>query len=50
MRLRTAMNETLTVRLSVAEKQRMKERARSRGMTVSDFIRETVTQAMGRVA
>ena len=50
MRLSEPMNELIKVRVGSDEKRRLIEIARQRGVTLSDFLRETATEATQRVA
>lgn len=50
MRLRAAMIENIRTRVSIEEKRVMQEAACRRGLTLSEFIRETAAEAARRVA
>lgn len=50
MRFGEAMDEEINVRVARDEKRRLVEAARKRGMTLSDFLRETAAEAARRVA
>jgi hypothetical protein len=50
MRFSEPMDELIRVRVAGDEKRRLIEIARQRGMTLSDFLRKTATEATRRVA
>lgn len=50
MRFDEPMTDRILIRVAQDEKRRLMELARRRGMTLSDFIRETATEAMRRQA
>ncbi|MEQ1945170.1 DUF1778 domain-containing protein [Mesorhizobium sp. VNQ89] len=50
MRFSEPMNELIQVRVGSDEKRQLIEIARRRGLTLSDFVRETATEAAQRVA
>lgn len=50
MRFSEPMNELIQVRVARDEKRRLIEIARKRGLTLSDFLRKTATEAAVRVA
>lgn len=50
MRFSEPMNELIKVRVGSDEKRQLIEIARSRGLTLSDFLRQTATEAARRVA
>ena len=50
MRFSETMTEQIRIRVSDDEKRRLKEAARKRGQTLSDLLRQTATEAAGRVA
>ncbi|MBL8577710.1 MAG: ribbon-helix-helix protein, CopG family [Mesorhizobium sp.] len=50
MRFTKPMNELIKVRVSSDEKRQLIEIARRRGLTLSDFLRQTATEAARRIA
>ena len=50
MRLNVAMIENIRVRVSPEEKNALRTAARKRGLTLSEFVRETATEASLRTA
>ncbi|MBX9465566.1 MAG: DUF1778 domain-containing protein [Aquamicrobium sp.] len=50
MRFSEPMDGMLRVRVARDEKRRLAEVARKRGLTLSDFLRQTATEAAQRVA
>jgi uncharacterized protein (DUF1778 family) len=50
MRLATAMIENIKLRVSPEEKQSLRVAAMKRGLTLSEYIRETATEAARRIA
>ena len=50
MRFPEPMDELIQVRVASDEKRRLIEVARRRGLTLSDFLRHTATEAAQRVA
>ena len=50
MRLSEPMDDLIQVRVARVEKRHLIEIARKRGVTLSDFLRETATEAARRVA
>jgi len=50
MRLTAAMIENIRLRVSPAEKRRLAEIAKERGVTLSDLVRLSLTEATRRVA
>ncbi|MHA6687785.1 plasmid mobilization protein [Mesorhizobium sp. A556] len=50
MRFSEPMGDLIQVRVARDEKRRLIEIARQRGMTLSDFLRKTATDAARRVA
>ena len=50
MRFSEPMSDLIQVRVAHDEKRRLIEIARKRGMTLSDFLRETAIEAARRVA
>lgn len=50
MRFSDPMNDLIQVRVSRTEKRRLKDFARQQGMTLSDFLRETATEAARQMA
>ncbi|MGX5806203.1 plasmid mobilization protein [Bradyrhizobium sp. Arg314] len=49
MRLRVSMIENIRVRVTPQEKLALRTAARKRGLTLSEFVRETATEASSRV-
>ena len=50
MRFSEPMNELIQVRVAREEKRQLIEIARRRGLTLSDFLRQTATEAARRAA
>lgn len=50
MRFSEPMDDLIKVRVARDEKRRLIEIARRRGLTLSDFMRQTATEAARRVA
>ena len=45
MRFHKAMSELIQIRIAPAEKRQLRKVARARGVTLSDFVRQAVTEA-----
>ena len=50
MRFSEPMDDLIQVRVARDEKRQLIELARKRGLTLSDFLRQTATEAARRVA